>query len=58
MLLTVMKCASSLPLPRLRFHREIALVMLQRGDQHLARQFEETRLEAAGDAHWAIRPAR
>ena len=30
-------------------HREISLVMLQRGDQHLARQLEETRLETAGD---------
>ena len=47
MLLTVMKCAQQLSARA--FHREIPLVMLQRGDQHLARQFEETRLETAGE---------
>src|SRR5580704_16996623 len=32
-------------------HREVTLVSLQRGDQHLARQREEARLEAPGECH-------
>src|SRR6185436_16239011 len=36
-----------------RFDREIPLMLLQRGDQHLAGQLQESRLEIAGDR---IRP--
>ena len=46
-LATVTKQGSSLPL-RVA-HREIALVILHRRDQHLARQLEEARLELPGE---------
>ncbi len=48
MLLTVMKAAAA---PRPVLDREIALVVLQRRDQHLARQLQEALLEAAGERH-------
>ena len=48
MLLTVMKRGSSaLGI----FDREVALVLLQRRDQHLARQREKARLEVPGERH-------
>ena len=49
MLLTVMNAGSSCAVGIL--DREIALVVLQRRDQHLARQREEARLEMPGDGH-------
>ena len=49
MLLTVMNQGSSCR--RRVLHREVALVILQRRDQHFARQREEALLEAAGDRH-------
>ena len=47
MLATVMKCGSSLPSAPCT--GKVALVLLQRGDQHFARQLEEARLEGTGD---------
>ena len=49
MLLTVMNAGSSAPSRIL--DREVALVVLQRRDQHLARQREEALLEAPGERH-------
>ena len=49
MLLTVMKHGSRLPLTV--FHGKVALMLLQGGDQHLARQGEETLLEPTRDRY-------